>query len=268
MNRLDSSPEPTRHPWHTVIADLDRFGRRLCTDIQLYNQIPQALSTPEGFKKLFLLHYCSTILTEYSFFLSNVKLHYVSKRQSMIDPRYSVLRPSILEEIIADAYIYAEFHNVALDLTDPVASLISIIQSALANPNEWPAFNTYAAEPHCHCNEITKVTSSFSARLDHDLKYLDVSRNMHESSQAWMLSVLASVFLPLSVATGLLSMQTRFSDLRLLLYDFCGTVVLVGTVLVVLFQALRVWVRGSERFRMWARSTAAGKRVKRVVGWG
>jgi hypothetical protein len=43
MNHLESPPEPTRHPWRTVIADLDRFGRRLCKDIQLYNQIPQAL---------------------------------------------------------------------------------------------------------------------------------------------------------------------------------------------------------------------------------
>lgn len=43
------------------------------------------------------------------------------------------------------------------------------------------------------------------------------------------MSVLASVFLHLSLASGILSMQTRLKNLQTLLYDFCEVAVLLLT---------------------------------------
>ena len=43
------------------------------------------------------------------------------------------------------------------------------------------------------------------------------------------LTLLATVFLPLSLAAGVLSMQTRFSDLHLLLYDLVGVILILGS---------------------------------------
>jgi hypothetical protein len=183
----------------------------------------------------------------------------------MMDPRYSILRPSILKEITADAYIYEEFHNIALDLTDPVAGLIAVLGSTFSDSNEGKEFRVFATELHCQCTEITKTTSRFSSRLDHHLKYLDVSRNMHESLRVWILSALASIFLPLSIATGLLSMQNRFIDLQVLLYDFCGVVVLLGTILFMIFQLVRGYVFLKERFEMWTPNSALARVAKYLV---
>lgn len=183
-----------------------------------------------------------------------------------MDPRYSVLRPSIMKEITADAYIYKEFHDIALDLTSPVHRLTAVLESAVTDPNRTKEFKTFIAELQCRCIDITKKSSRFSENLDHNLKYLDVSRNMQESLRVWILSALASIFLPLSVATGLLSMQTRFIDLHILLYDFCGVVVVIGTVLIVSFRLLRGYVYLRERFQMWTPDTKFQTKTKHYVG--
>jgi hypothetical protein len=256
----------TDHPWKTVTEALERFGRHFLGRNKLCKQIPQLLRSPEGFKQHFLLRYCGATLSHYSLFLSAVRREYVQKRESIRDPRYSILRQSVLKEITADAYIYNTFHDTALDLTDPVLGLIAILESAFPKSNECKEFRTFIAELHCQCTDITKTTSRFASRLDHDLKYLDVSRNMQESLRVWILSALASVFLPLSIATGLLSMQNRFIDLQILLYDFCGVVVLVGTILFVLFQSLRGYVFWKERFEMWTPNSVFQKGTKYLVG--
>lgn len=171
-----------------------------------------------------------------------------------------------MKEITADAYIYKEFHDIASDLASPVHDLIILLESALADPKRTREFRTFIAEIQCRCTDIIKTTSRFSRNLDHNLKYLDVSRNMQESMRVWILSALASIFLPLSVATGLLSMQTRFIDLHILLYDFCGVVVVIGTVLIVSFRLLRGYVYLRERFQTWTPATVFQAKTQHLMG--
>jgi hypothetical protein len=230
------------YQWKTITEQLECFGNHLIGSNQLCEQVPHALRSLEGFKQLFLIRYIGATLNHYTLFLSLVRREYVDARKSTIDPRVSILRPSIMKEITADTYTYKEFHDIALDLIGPVDSLIAVLRSTFTNSNESKEFRTFTAELRCQCLDIIKTTTRFSSRIDHDLKYLDVSRNMNESLRVWVLSALASVFLPLSIATGLLNMQTRFIDLKLLLYDFCGVVVLVGTIVVILFQGLHGYV--------------------------
>lgn len=58
--------------------------------------------------------------------------------------------------------------------------------------------------------------------------------NMDQADSVSQLTWLAAVFLPLSLAAAILSMQTRFIDLDLLLYDFVGMVVLLGALAILL----------------------------------
>jgi hypothetical protein len=67
-----------------------------------------------------------------------------------------------------------------------------------------------------------------------------VSRfNVKQASSVSQLTLLAAFFLPLSLAAGILSMQTRFAELDLLLYDFVGVVVVLATVAIVFGLANR-----------------------------
>lgn len=53
--------------------------------------------------------------------------------------------------------------------------------------------------------------------------------SVKQASSVSQLTLLAAFFLPLSLAAGVLSMQTRFASLNLLLYDFVGVVVILAT---------------------------------------
>lgn len=53
------------------------------------------------------------------------------------------------------------------------------------------------------------------------------------------LTLIATIFLPLSLGSSLLSMQTRFADLGLLLYDFVGVGVLLASVMVLVLFFVR-----------------------------
>ncbi|KAK6500977.1 hypothetical protein TWF506_003735 [Arthrobotrys conoides] len=61
------------------------------------------------------------------------------------------------------------------------------------------------------------------------------TRQRQESHHIRKLAVLATIFLPLSLATGLLSMQTRVSELGNLLYDYVGVVVTLAWILMFYF---------------------------------
>lgn len=64
--------------------------------------------------------------------------------------------------------------------------------------------------------------------------------NAKQADSVNQLTLLAAFFLPLSLASGVLSMQTRFSDLNLLLYDFVGVVIILAAIAMSL-AALSRW---------------------------
>ncbi|RVD82152.1 uncharacterized protein DFL_006586 [Arthrobotrys flagrans] len=61
------------------------------------------------------------------------------------------------------------------------------------------------------------------------------TRQRQESLHIRKLAILATIFLPLSLAAGLLSMQTRVSELGNLLYDYVGVVVTLAWILMFYF---------------------------------
>ncbi|KAF2996876.1 hypothetical protein E8E13_004898 [Curvularia kusanoi] len=56
-----------------------------------------------------------------------------------------------------------------------------------------------------------------------------------QSNSVKRLTILATYFLPLSISATILSMQTRFSDLGFLLYDFVGVTLLLGFVALTIY---------------------------------
>ncbi|KAG4261197.1 hypothetical protein FPRO04_08188 [Fusarium proliferatum] len=88
------------------------------------------------------------------------------------------------------------------------------------------------------CREANEQLQKFSDRLDHDLKYLELARNINQTRGVQQLTLLATIFLPLSLAAGVLSMQTRFRDLGTLVYDFFGVVVLLAAIVLIIMILL------------------------------
>ena len=76
-------------------------------------------------------------------------------------------------------------------------------------------------------------------RVIRSFEYQNKALNVRESVSVKRLAILASIFLPLSLASSLLSMQTRFVNFHLLLYDFFGVFVLIGSITILMHFIVR-----------------------------
>jgi hypothetical protein len=180
---------------------------------------------------------------------------YMQRSQTRIDARKSELLPSLMDEVITEASLFREIEALTEDFASALESLLEVIKiyhedATTPEPHE---FRVIGADLRGLVSDLRRKAKEVPDTLAHHLKFLELRRNVQESSGLWVLTVLASLFLPLSLACGILSMQTRLKDLNLLLYDFCGVAVL----LVTLAALLLLFVRLSMGIREWLKTTAS-----------
>jgi hypothetical protein len=88
-------------------------------------------------------------------------------------------------------------------------------------------------------------TSVWAHRLvDREKRTYELTKEFREVDQSfrtYWLTTLAAIFLPLSLATSVLSMQTRLAQLHFLLYDFFGVAVIIGSVVLLVSPAMRLF---------------------------
>jgi hypothetical protein len=174
-----------------------------------------------------------------------VEGYYVKQREHLIDPRSGYLNQAIAKEIISDAYYYDEFKDRYYDLAEATKSLIDIIGSKPSNITNGADFKTMQAEIRASVSDMGSRTTRFSNTLEGRLKFFELSRSLKGQNSVWVLTLLASFFIPMSLASSLLSMSTRLVDL---LYDFCGVIVLLSTIVFLVFLGLKVFVWSKEIF--------------------
>lgn len=76
-----------------------------------------------------------------------------------------------------------------------------------------------------------------------------------------LVTILASTFLPASLAVGYLSMNTRFAKLGGMLFDLLGVIVLIGGFAVVSVAVIRIWIRARSH-GPWKAKTQRARSVK------
>jgi hypothetical protein len=211
-------------PWPSqkfVFAILNVFSQHISTLDHTYEGMCNDNAPTDLLMQLCFLRFCHGSLNQFSRFLDLVQLYYSAFREKISDPRRAGITPSRLEEITRDAYFYEQLMSYQCDITQATEALLEI--SAVRLKTE--PYQLLAAELRATCADLNRTTSRLSSRLEDHLKFIEIRRSVSESSTLWLLSVLASIFLPLSLATGILSMQTRLTNLHYLLYDFCGLLV-------------------------------------------
>lgn len=214
----------------------DQFSAMFLDHIRSSLDLFLSTQSPTLVKQIMLFLLCSVYTRHTSSSLSNLEENYAAHREELADPRRGNLYKQILEENTIDSYYYGEFSNCISALVETTRSLIEVMRSRLASSQDCESLLCLMAEMEGHCSALTTTMARLNSSLERRLKLFEVSKNVKEQARNWLLSILASVFLPLSLATSILSMQTRFADLHLLLYDFCGVMVLLATlVLLVLF---------------------------------
>lgn len=118
------------------------------------------------------------------------------------------------------------------------------------------------------CRQRLECAERSKNSLIQGLKIRDRELDIQESISVKRLTILATVFLPLSLSASILSMQSRFIELKLKLYDFIGVFVIVGSAAVLILQLVKLtskvkskfgrmisprahWVRGYIHDRRW-----------------
>ncbi|KAK8932879.1 hypothetical protein VCV18_001421 [Metarhizium anisopliae] len=76
-----------------------------------------------------------------------------------------------------------------------------------------------------------------------------------------LVTILASTFLPASLAVGCLSMNTRFAKLGGMLFDLLGVIVLIGGFAVVSVAVIRIWIRARSH-GPWKTKTQRARSIK------
>lgn len=202
--------------------------------------IPGAQVTPvPGLNQSLLLHYSQALVEEYNDLVYGLQANYARKKEGFSDPRRATLTIPMLAETTRDVCFYEEVKERVSELAGAIDVLVESLKVLYVDAANYRSFQCLAVELQSTCTDLKRTITTLSTTLENHLRLFELSRDMHEAQNVRLLSILASIFLPLSLACGLLSMQTRFSELHYLLYDFFGVLVLLGTTVAVILAALR-----------------------------
>lgn len=244
-----------------IVATLEKFIKDFSTLVSQYHAILKKTADPSNRKMILLLWFKHAQLLHMMGLTEEAKEQYYSPSESKM--RRSKLLPQVLESITTDAYMYKEFAMLADNYATDLESLVDVVGTV---PGLRPSEPTHTllqplvAELRGLCSEFRRSTTDMPETLEHHLRFLEMRRNMEESSSLWVLTVLASIFLPLGLACGILSMQTRVKDLHYLLYDFCGVVVVLLTLVAVILALVKsmLWLHGKWSLGMSERPLLKG----------
>lgn len=206
-----------------------------------------------------LLRYLRFHLELISDFAARTDSHYARKRRGGLNPQRITLTPSILMEIIGDTLLCEEIHESSMEITELLRSSLDIMSATLDLYSDSDActkeethhvklFLKEQTEIRLLCQAQDRLTSRLKDRLEMHLKSLASFREIKDSAGIQVLTVLASLFLPMSLAVGILSMQTRLAQLHYLLYDFCGVVIIISTIALSIFFILKYFLKVIDRF--------------------
>ncbi|KAI1643676.1 uncharacterized protein F4817DRAFT_349015 [Daldinia loculata] len=233
----------TRHPDRSHIAT-ERFASELTKLDDLYCN----LRTRGNQRPLFLLQCQHAALNIFTHFLELMAITYTDRRSRDFDPRLSGLRRWQLEAIMSDSQLYREFSDCGSELVATIESLLDMVMGITENENDDQKVGLLVLDKALRgcCKDIKLRLTRFSDGLEHSLKFLSMARELNQSGNVQNLTLLATIFLPLSLAAGVLSMQSRFKDLGTLLYDFFGVVVLLATIVVLFLGAMFILANVKE----------------------
>lgn len=96
------------------------------------------------------------------------------------------------------------------------------------------------------CTQLNKQAARIQAYHERRYNLYVSTLNIHESQSVKRLTALATGFLPLSLAAGLLSMQMRLADLKFILYDFVGVGFLLFFLMFMVYFVLKQFFRTTK----------------------
>ncbi|OAP55464.1 hypothetical protein AYL99_10437 [Fonsecaea erecta] len=143
-------------------------------------------------------------------------------------------------------------------VTEAVLFLLAALNLASSSSPSQPNFESLHGLRYLRlretCSQRRLNCERRIERINRTLETRNKLLNIHESTSVKRLTILAAVFLPASLASSFLSMSQRFHELDLILFDWLGVFVLVSSVTIVLYFAVKVilHVKSKTRLAYWS----------------
>lgn len=239
-----------------------------------YGELLRA-SLPPNRKKALLLWHRHAQHFQLSDFMSQIK-EYSAIRAKLYRSPDSALRQNLLEGLAIDLWTHQMFVSTISAFTDLTESFLRVIDASLRliekdkgpeNVSNAENFGIFSAQLQELTSEIKGELSVATSELEQLTRIMELRRGVKEFDDQRVLTNLASAFLPISLASSILSMSTRFKDLGELLFDFFAVSMVLGLVAFSIARSRRANLRARERlfdrnYHKFPRLTELGRRFK------
>ena len=164
-----------------------------------------------------------------------------------------------------------EFHKHIYQLTNMTEFTAKNVEIEIEPLGSSPkSLIEYILEIRYSSAQLTQMSQDNMDRYKHGWDTYRELLNVHGSEDVKRLTILATIFLPLSLPPCMLAMNTRFADLGPLLYDFVGVSFLVGAVTLILYYSIIYVIQAvslaERRILSWvARKNSEGKKIDAVA---
>ncbi|KFY58501.1 hypothetical protein V497_04801 [Pseudogymnoascus sp. VKM F-4516 (FW-969)] len=248
FDQLHLKTHDTRVPSPREAFDRHRnFCGNLRNSIEAYSFIG-AQVTPvsgSGLKQVLFLCYSHALVQEYTDSMYRLQANYARKKEGLSDPRGATLKIFMLAEITRDLCFYEEVKDRTREVFGAVDALVDSLKILLVDSTNYRDFLCLAVELQSTCTDLKRTIAALSKTLDDHLRLFELSRGLHEAQNVRLLSILASIFLPLSLALTISSFlvgMVKDVQLGLTILGFgCITAATIG-VFIMLFGELYIGV--------------------------
>ena len=157
----------------------------------------------------------------------------------------------------------SEYHKHVRLLADMIEFTARSLEIELANPSRFD-LTEFLLEIRSQSDQLARISQDNLDRYQHGWDAYREVLNVHESQGVKRLTMLATVFLPLSLSSSILAMSTRLVDLHLLLYDFVGVFLVLGS-LALAFYAIITACHSIARWLEQQKQLSLFKMAKRTT---
>jgi hypothetical protein len=178
---------------------------------------------------------------------------------SMEEVIYSELKYQFLPDSNTDLsalrsyFVRASVYNNLAETAETIDNAFVYIQKQLGVPSD-PLVDSALLDLSSGLSENWKIAKQLISKENRRYELFKRALDVQDSQNVMILTTLAAVFLPVSLASSLLGMQTRVLHLGFLLYDFTGVCVLLGTLVLLTYPFLKR-VLATISHRRWYKTT-------------